>query len=61
MGSVTKFKLDAEDLAAAELASLKGTKHKVYLIVDKESGGNTPQHKSSVLQVFSVNEPSSQD
>jgi hypothetical protein len=55
--------LAAKDLAAAELASLKHTslKHEAYLITDKESGGNTRQHKSSVLQIFSSNEPSSQD
>jgi hypothetical protein len=57
------FEPDAEDLAAAELASLKDTslKHEAYLIVNKQSGGNTPQHKSSVLRVFSSNEPGSQD
>jgi|SRR5882762_11391063 len=48
------FEPDAEDLAAAELASLKDTslKHEAYLIVDEESGSNTPQHNKCASSIL---------
>lgn len=55
---------DFRDLAVDELAAQDASshkQHKVYLIVDEDQGGNTYQHKSAMLHLFSRNEPGSQD
>ena len=59
-------KPDIEDMAGEELSHLEydgssQKKHKAYLVVDAESGGNTYQHKSSILCIFSNNNPNSMD
>ena len=57
---------DIEDMAGEELSCLEcdgssQMKHEVFLVVDAESGGNTYQHKSSILHIFSNNNPNSMD
>lgn len=54
---------DIEDMAAEEWTHLetKSLKHEAYVIVDAQSGGSASQHKSSVLWIFSNNNPNSTD
>ena len=54
---------DIEDMAAEEWIRLETEhpKHEAYVIVDAQSGGSTSQHKSSVLRIFSDNDPNSTD
>jgi hypothetical protein len=57
---------DIEDMAGEELSHLECNspsqmKHEAFLVVDAELGGNTYQHKSSILRIFSDNNPNSMD
>jgi hypothetical protein len=57
------FEPDAEDLAADKLPHQDSIadKYGAYLVVDADIGGNTNQHKSSILCIFSNNDPNSMD
>jgi hypothetical protein len=58
------FEPDAEDLATDELTHLKDSatdKYEAYLVIDADKGGNTTKHKSSILRIFSDNDPNSTD
>lgn len=57
------YEPDIEDMAAEEWTRLEtdGQKHEAYLVVDEDLGGNTSQHKSSILRIFSNNDPNSTD
>ena len=57
---------DIKDMAREELSCLEydgssQKKYEAYLVVDAESGGNTYQHKSSILCILSDNNPNSTD
>ena len=58
-----EYEPDLEDMAAEEWIrqDAKGHKLEAYVVVDEDSGGNTSQHKSSVLRIFSNNDPNSTD
>ena len=58
------FEPDVEDLAMEELAPLENPvaeKHDAYLPIDADEGGSTMKHKSSILRIFSNNDPNSTD
>ena len=58
------FEPDAEDLATDELLSTENsnaTKYEAYLVIDGHEGGSMLKHKSSILCVFSNNNPNSTD
>ena len=58
------FEPDVEDLATKELAHLEdpaAKKHDAYLPIDADEGGSTMKHKSSILHIFSNNDPNSTD
>jgi hypothetical protein len=57
------FEPDAEDLAGVELANrdVESKKHEAFIIVDADTGGNTLQHRSTVLRIYSNNDPNSTD
>ena len=54
---------DAEDLATSELISADSNakKYEAYIVIDGHEGGNMSKHKSSILRVFSDNNPNSTD
>ena len=59
------FEPDAEDLATDELSRLAIDSHsnnnpcEAYIPIDE--GGNTLKHKSTILRIFSNNDPNSTD
>ena len=58
------FEPDVEDLATEQLAHLEdpaAEKHDAYLPIDADEGGSTMKHKSSILRIFSNNDPNSTD
>ena len=58
-----EYEPDLKDMAAEEWIrqEAKGQKLEAYVVVDEDSGGNISQHKSSVLRIFSNNDPNSTD
>jgi hypothetical protein len=58
------FEPDVEDLAIEQLAHLENPaaeKHDAYLPIDADEGGSTMKDKSSILHIFSNNDPNSTD
>ena len=56
-------KPDLEDMATEELMRMKPScsKHEAYLIIDRDTGGSTFKHKSSILCIFSHSDANSTD